>query len=61
MKESSNKSCSNCLIKKKGECSTGFEVCEFYKPAPSRNEDKINNWPNEMKGAYGTLHSNRKN
>lgn len=40
-------SCRNCMTYRRGEC-LGKGLCEYYKPAPSLDNEDIKNWPKEF-------------
>lgn len=40
-------SCKNCMTYRRGEC-LGKGLCEYYKPAPSLDNEDIKSWPKEF-------------
>lgn len=40
-------SCKNCMTYRRGEC-LGKGLCEYYKPAPSLDNEDLKNWPREF-------------
>lgn len=44
----SGESCQNCMAYRRGEC-IGKGLCEYYKPAPSFDEDMQKKWPKTMR------------
>ncbi len=43
------KSCDNCMLKKRGDCSWGASVCEHYKYSPSVSASETKYWPEIMR------------
>ena len=52
--------CKKCMVYKQNTCIGEKELCEFFKSSPEITQEEIDNWPKEMGGPYGTLHSNQK-
>lgn len=47
-----DKICDNCMVKKRGDCAFGRDLCESYKPIPYVSQNEKDNWPKEFKGGY---------
>ena len=47
-------SCKSCMLYRSEECIGQTEICEFYRHAPTVSKDEMEQWPQEMQGAYGT-------
>ena len=50
------KSCDNCMLRKRGECFGGSAVCEFYKHSPSISASEVNSWPVVMRSNSQSRH-----
>ena len=56
----SDNSCQNCMTYRRGEC-LGKGLCEYYKPAPSFDEEMQKNWPKTMRhhSSYAGTHGSK--
>ena len=50
------KNCDNCMLKKRGDCFGGVNICSLYKHSPNVSASEVDSWPVIMRSNSQSRH-----